>query len=66
MTLQRFYRIAADNAQARNGGDWDYFWHCMERIYAWQDWMSRKRSGKPAARSDCLYPHCSCEVSCEI
>lgn len=44
MSLERFYRIAADNAQARNvTKDWDYYFACMDRIYAWEDWMSRKK-----------------------
>ena len=43
MTLQRLYETAADNAQARNvTKDWDTFFHAMDRIYAWQDWMARK------------------------
>lgn len=44
VTLQCFYEIAADNAQARNvTKDWDYFFYCMECIYAWEDWIAGTR-----------------------
>lgn len=41
MTLKRFFKIACDNAQARDR-NWDDYFHSMERIYAWHDWMDRK------------------------
>lgn len=45
MSLQHFYETAADNAQERNvTKDWDTYFHAMERIYAWQDWIDRKKS----------------------
>lgn len=44
MKLKRFYRVAADNAQARNvDKSWDYYFWCMTRIDAWEDWINRKR-----------------------
>jgi len=46
MTLATFFEIAADNAQARDR-DWDAYFHSMDRIYAWQEWMDRRRIGIP-------------------
>jgi len=43
MTLEVFYKAAVIKAELHPmRREWDYFFYCMDRIYAWEDWMNRR------------------------